>query len=461
MSVYTLTYTESWAVANLLHLPVQPGSALSGWLNSGTEPAGSGIQVAALDSLAAKGYYAGERSAAPFPNGLLSALALVSVNAAELTTVIRTGSEAGLTRFAQVGNKVVQYGADEQYLYLHDVTDTASLAGGLLPRWFVVRQNENLWADLPLGAFLLFKHACTMADWTLARSGFYEESFGKDELLESFQRSTAWVDLFNDIGMKGVQAVDHMPLADYLSQLDARGYLALKAGDVVEIGAAGKPLAEVFSDPGVCTLTLSMQAWEEKQMESGAFLYGAGRLFLLTYNTGRVSVQQCAGPDSGMSWIQALLNRGSQARYEQYQIPPVPPAFLPAARMPGAKKPAARTPARQAPQRQPAPSRPRPVAPPSPPPAAPAPVAWYYINQGAQAGPVDEATLRNWIAQRRIGPETMVWNQTLPGWVTASQAGLFSPAANAAAPARALTCPRCGAALAPGARFCGQCGQKF
>lgn len=49
---------------------------------------------------------------------------------------------------------------------------------------------------------------------------------------------------------------------------------------------------------------------------------------------------------------------------------------------------------------------------------------WYYIDKGAQTGPIDDATFRRWFAERRLGPDTMVWNPTLPGWVKASQAGL-------------------------------------
>ncbi len=38
MTVYQLTYPEAWALATLLHLPVQPGSALADWLASAPTP---------------------------------------------------------------------------------------------------------------------------------------------------------------------------------------------------------------------------------------------------------------------------------------------------------------------------------------------------------------------------------------------------------------------------------------
>jgi hypothetical protein len=65
----------------------------------------------------------------------------------------------------------------------------------------------------------------------------------------------------------------------------------------------------------------------------------------------------------------------------------------------------------------------RPAA--APPAAQPAVTSWYYLDsKGAQAGPVDETTLHRWFAERRLPPDTLVWNAALPGWIKASQAGL-------------------------------------
>lgn len=440
MSAYTLTHPESWALATLLHLPVQPGSALAGWLNSSPAPA-DGVAPAALQSLSMKGYYYGEQAQQPIPAGLLAGLTLTSVNAAELTAIIRTGKNAALTRFAQVGGNMVQYGADEYSLTLQDLVPMSRLAQKLLPGWFSVSHSENLWVDLPLGAFMLFKHACALEDWAAARSGFVEQGFGQAELLESFQRNAGWADIFSDIGLKGMQPVGQMPLADYLSQLITRGYLLVKPGGVIEIGTAGRPLASVFSDPVMCTLSLSMLIWEEDRLESGAFIYGAGRLFWLNFNVGRVSIQQCDGAASALAWINKLLSKGSQARYLHYQIPPV-----------GTKP--AQVVARPALQVQPGlPINQAPA--PRPPLQSPAPV-WYYMDRGKQAGPVDEQVLRNWIAQRMISPDTLVWNQTLTGWVKVSQTRLFSNNR-----ATTVPCPRCGAPVNPGIRYCGRCGHRL
>lgn len=108
------------------------------------------------------------------------------------------------------------------------------------------------------------------------------------------------------------------------------------------------------------------------------------------------------------------------------------------------------------------------LRPATPPPAAPAPVAttapaaqaaaappplpskeWYVIHAGQSRGPVDEPTLLRMLPS--LPPETLVWNQDLPNWMTAREAGLM--------PALAVpACSRCGTVLDPGQRFCANCG---
>ncbi|MBN9661080.1 MAG: DUF4339 domain-containing protein [Acidobacteria bacterium] len=86
-------------------------------------------------------------------------------------------------------------------------------------------------------------------------------------------------------------------------------------------------------------------------------------------------------------------------------------------------------------------------------PAAPPPLPskdWYVIHAGQSRGPVDEPTLLRMLPS--LPPETLVWNQELPNWMTAQEAGLLP------APAVA-SCSRCGTVLEPGQRFCANCGQ--
>jgi hypothetical protein len=44
---------------------------------------------------------------------------------------------------------------------------------------------------------------------------------------------------------------------------------------------------------------------------------------------------------------------------------------------------------------------------------------WYCYIQGQQYGPVDEPTIRQWVRERRLLPENMVWNPELPDWMPA------------------------------------------
>jgi hypothetical protein len=429
MSAYQLSFQESWALATLLHLPVQPGSALGAWLDSSPAPTAAQLPGANLDSLAARGIYDPRRTDQPLPDNLVRALALLAVNAAELTAVIRTGDKAALTRFAQAGSSLVQFGADETGLTLYDPVPAQALAQTLLPGWFSVQACENLWADLPIGFFLLFKKACALADLDAARSGLVTERLTRMELVDQFRASAGWMDIFNAARLKSTPAVEQLPIEGYFDQMVAQGYLQPVDGQYFEIGGRGKPLSAALSDPGLASLTLSMQTWEDKAVQCGSFLHGGGRLFLLEYAPGKLVIQQMNGVEAGRFWVNNLLSKGSQARYASYVQPqaalaPVMPPPAPIA-----------------------------VTPPPPPPPV-VQLSWYYLQNGKQSGPVPEHDLRDWLARGNLAPDTLVWRQSLPGWISAVQAGLVA----ARAP---QVCPRCGAALSPGARFCPACGLKM
>lgn len=331
MSVYSITYDEAWSLAIMLHLPVQPGSVMANWLNTGAaQPSAGDLTGKSLDSLSAKGYYFGSKSSQPIAAGLVNSLALASVNPAELTAVIRTHGKASIVRFAQVGSGIVQYGADEEKLSLHDVVQMKKFVSTFLPAWFKPGKNENMKADLPLGAFLLFKHACAMADWAAGRSSFESETFTSAQLLETFKSSTGWMDVFNAAGVKSAMSVDRMPLDNYLDLLVTQGYLNYPEKDLLEIGAAGKSLAAAFSDPGMCTLTMTLQTWEDKDITCGVFLHGGERLFLLEFISGNMIIRQLADVESGRSWVENLFGKGSHAYYAKYDILSVPSKAAPA-----------------------------------------------------------------------------------------------------------------------------------
>lgn len=57
---------------------------------------------------------------------------------------------------------------------------------------------------------------------------------------------------------------------------------------------------------------------------------------------------------------------------------------------------------------------------------------WYYVQNGQQAGPVDDATFRQWIAEGRIGRDQLVWREGMAQWQAAGMIpGLFSDMAPA------------------------------
>jgi len=325
MSAYLLTRPETWALSTLLHLPVQPGSVLIDWLGAGDLPEFADLIDESLASLAGKGYYSPEDKEQPIQPGLLKSLALASVNAAEITAILRRNGQAALTRFAQVGKSVVQYGMDEEHLSLHPVVGQAMLAEKIIPGWFTVSQDEHLQAELPLGAFLLFKQACELADLTAAETNFESEKFAKSKLLEQSELLNGWVDIFNARGLGGVPALDQVPREDDYGLLVSEGFLQESAADTIEIGTVGKALAASFSDPGMCSLIVSLQIWEGGSLKTGVFLYGNERLFFMdaSQQPGIFVIRQLANRQEGCSWVKDLLVEGSHARYADYVIAPV------------------------------------------------------------------------------------------------------------------------------------------
>jgi hypothetical protein len=298
---------------------------LSAWLSNQEFPESTDLTGESLASLAGKGYYSHEDKEQPIQSELLKSLALASVNAAEITAILRRNGQAALTRFAQMGKSVVQYGMDEEHLSLHPVIGQAMLAEKIIPDWFAVSQNEGMQAELPLGAFLLFKQACELADLTAAETNFESEKFAKSKLLEQPKLLDGWVDHFNAAGLGSVPALDQMPLEDDYKLLVSEGFIQESAADTIGIGVVGKALAASFSDPDMCSLIVSLQIWEGGFPKTGVFLYGGERLFFLdaSQKPGVFVIQQLANRQEGCSWVKDLLVAGSHARHADYVIAPV------------------------------------------------------------------------------------------------------------------------------------------
>jgi hypothetical protein len=54
-------------------------------------------------------------------------------------------------------------------------------------------------------------------------------------------------------------------------------------------------------------------------------------------------------------------------------------------------------------------------------PAAPPPVpsAWHIVEQGQALGPFSAEQLAQAIGAGRVGPDTLVWSEGMPGWAAA------------------------------------------
>lgn len=73
-------------------------------------------------------------------------------------------------------------------------------------------------------------------------------------------------------------------------------------------------------------------------------------------------------------------------------------------------------------------------------------MVWHYIENGKQAGPVDEATFQSMVNSGAINGNTQVWRDGMPNWAP------YSSVAPGAAPA---------GVVAPGTMQCAECGNYF
>ena len=73
---------------------------------------------------------------------------------------------------------------------------------------------------------------------------------------------------------------------------------------------------------------------------------------------------------------------------------------------------------------------------------------WYYVDQGQQAGPVDDTQFAELVRSGKILPDTLVWREGLAAWIPHREAAGSSPATSGAAGLTAETtegvCAECG-----------------
>jgi uncharacterized RDD family membrane protein YckC len=80
---------------------------------------------------------------------------------------------------------------------------------------------------------------------------------------------------------------------------------------------------------------------------------------------------------------------------------------------------------------------------------------WYYVNNGQQAGPVDEATLDGMAASGTINADTLVWSEEMNDWQP------YGQARPGRVPAVAIAAPPIAFRPGPGQVVCAECGRVF
>jgi hypothetical protein len=87
--------------------------------------------------------------------------------------------------------------------------------------------------------------------------------------------------------------------------------------------------------------------------------------------------------------------------------------------------------------------------------------AWYYVENGATKGPIEEVALRALLSQAELPPSTNVWKEGMEAWSDATSAGLVTRQPEPASGTSRQFCPSCGQAVIADAHFCGSCGARL
>jgi hypothetical protein len=324
VSAYRLTYSECLVLAVLLQLPVQPRSVLGDWFRIQEFPELTEDLLAnSLAALKDKGYYFPNQKSQPIAPALIRSLMLLSLNPGDITIFLRRHGRSALTRFAQMKRSVAQYSIGGEHLYIYPIIRQSSLAEIILPEWFLVCQNEGLQAEMSPGAFHLFSQTCALIDLAAAETDFQTSWIKKSKLFEPSTFANDWLDVF----YSPEQGDAPKRLEQELRWLISERFLA-EGGDssgAIEIGERGKALSATLSDPDMAILTVSLQLWQDDFPETGVFLFGGGRLFLLDIwkKPGSFLIRQVGDRQEGSAWVKDLLEAGSTARRADYVIPTV------------------------------------------------------------------------------------------------------------------------------------------
>jgi hypothetical protein len=307
MTAFSLSLSEGLTLSTLLHLPIQSGSLLCDWLALSGVPLDASGSDPAPASLTEKGYLLAGDKDQPIPTDLVRSLTVAAVNPADISLLFKRNGRLALTRFAQAGKGLVQYGMDGDLLSLHPSVDLQSFVDTLLPDWFVVDHDDGLQVEMPLAALALFNQAVALADLAAGDTLFESDSFKKKDLLNQAALSPDRLSLSL---ADAASPTDPGPWDEHLKRLIASGLLRKVTAASFAVGPAGQPLAAVLSDPDLCSLTISVQSVDQADALTGVFLSGAGRLFLLDTAPERLLIRQLASRQDAHAWLLELFSGG-------------------------------------------------------------------------------------------------------------------------------------------------------
>jgi hypothetical protein len=155
-------------------------------------------------------------------------------------------------------------------------------------------------------------------------SDLENDTFTKDDLIKTTKISADWIDIFAAEGIRGVAPVKAMHLEEYFQQLMDRGLIKASNSIKCEIGEAGRALAITIQDPDLCTLSVTMQTALGGHPQIGAYLFGAGHLFLLEINPVMLSIRPLGTWADGAAWLESVLQQGSRVHWPDFVLAPLP-----------------------------------------------------------------------------------------------------------------------------------------
>ncbi|EKD89188.1 MAG: hypothetical protein ACD_34C00161G0003 [uncultured bacterium] len=308
MSIYQLSWHETWVLSTLLHLPIQQGSVLGEWLGNQDAPSTEEIETwipQAVETLSSKGYYHSKKSLSA---ELTESLMLAAVGQKSIYTTLRTNIEAFSTHFLLAGSGVVQYGVIDEQFILHSPLQWEETLASLLPDWLSIEPGQSAKINISQSAFLLFKQACLQRDIAYILNEDGSETFQQSELETAFARDNGWIDVFSALGITGAESLDKITIQAQLDSLLSIGYLESANRSRLQIGAAGAALADSLSDPEQVSITIGFTRFQPEQMTTSVFLIGKNHLFRLDFLGEIIEISQMQSRLEALDWMRTLVS---------------------------------------------------------------------------------------------------------------------------------------------------------